>query len=350
MPKLEPKVVQRELDQGQLWPVYWLYGQERMKSRELLRRIRRVALGLGEAPDSATGPGAQAGLPEGSPAGLLGGLNEETLDGAEVDGGVVLDAARSLALGGGIRFIVVREAHALKGAEALEPLMSGRSRADQLSSVCVFLSRDLDGRRKFSRLLLEKAAVVPCEEVSERDREAWIGYLAKRRGVALDAGLASKLIALDPWSLDIIDLELEKLELSGGDADAVQGSGAGPGGADEFLDAFFTRDLKTSLRCIRAFAEKPDESLPLLGLFGWNVRQLALVVAARRRKMPPPKLNPYVADRIQAWARKWTLAEVVELQEWLEELDFSLKQRPLLPLGLWSSVALWFRTPRREAP
>ena len=37
MPKLEPKTVQRELDQGQLWPVYWLYGGEAMKARELLK-------------------------------------------------------------------------------------------------------------------------------------------------------------------------------------------------------------------------------------------------------------------------------------------------------------------------
>ena len=40
MPKLEPKVIQKELEQGVLWPVYWLYGQERMKSRELFKRIR----------------------------------------------------------------------------------------------------------------------------------------------------------------------------------------------------------------------------------------------------------------------------------------------------------------------
>lgn len=328
MPKLEPKVVQKELDQGQLWPVYWLYGQERMKARELLKRIRKAALGVGGASDA--------------PPAILDGLNEETLDATEVDGSAVLDAARSLALGGGLRFIVVREAHALKDAEALEPLMSGRCHADQLSSVCVLLSKDLDARRKFSKTLLEKTAVVPCEEISEADREAWVQYLAKRRGISVDPAAASRLATLDPWSLDVIDLELEKLELSGGEPDVLQAGAVASGGGDEFLAAFFKRDLKKAVVAVRAFAEKPEESLPLLGLFGWNVRQLALVVAAHRRKVPAPKLNPYVADRIHAWAREWTLPEVVELQEWVEDLDFSLKQRPLLPLGLWSSLVLRF--------
>ena len=77
MPKLEPKVVQKEIEQGQLWPVYWLYGTERMKSRELWRRIRRVALG---------GEETKGGLP---------GLNEETFDATESSASTILDAARA---------------------------------------------------------------------------------------------------------------------------------------------------------------------------------------------------------------------------------------------------------------
>lgn len=340
MPKLEPKAIQKELDQGQLWPVYWLYGQERMKARELLKRIRRAALGADEP-----GPGQSAGS-FGMPA--SSGLNEETLDATEIDASTVLDTAQSLAFGGGLRFIVVREAHALKNAEALEPLLSGRARADQLSSVCVFLSKDLDARKKISKILVEKTAVVPCEEVSEPDREAWIQYLARRRGLSVDAAAAVKLTALDPWSLDIVDLELEKLELSAGEAGVIQGAATGSGGGDEFLAAFFNRDLKRASECVETFAEKPDESLPLLGLFGWNLRQLALVIASRQRKLPPPKLNPYVAERIQAWARLWRLSELVELQNRVEELDFSLKQTPLLPLGLWSSLVLRFCVAKRS--
>ncbi|MCM2323962.1 MAG: hypothetical protein NDJ90_11940 [Oligoflexia bacterium] len=331
MPKLEAKTVQRELDQGQLWPVYWIYGQERMKSRELLKRIRRAALG------EAVGAG-----------GLLG-LAEETLDGTETTADAVLEAAQSPSLGGGLRFIVIRDAHALKELDALAELLLPRGTRDTLASVCVFLSKDLDGRKKFSKTLVERAAVVSCEDIPEGEREAWIQYLLKRRGLVVpieETGpLVARLVALDPWSLDIVDQELEKYSLAqstpGTSASDVLLGGAAvgeAGGTELFLEAFFARDLKAALRIAEGFADQPDESLPLLGLLSWNTRQLALVVSGARGV----KLNPYVAERLQRWARRWKLPEVLDLQAELAELDFGFKQTALLPLGLWSRLVMRF--------
>ena len=59
-----------------------------MKSRELLKRIRITA--LGEAPQGF-------------------GMAEENFDGAEAEAEEIVSAAMSPSLGGGIRFIVVRE-------------------------------------------------------------------------------------------------------------------------------------------------------------------------------------------------------------------------------------------------
>ena len=64
MPKMELKTVQTELEKGQIWPLYWLYGPERMKSRELLKRIRIVLFG-----NEAVAPG----------------WSEETFDGSEAE-------------------------------------------------------------------------------------------------------------------------------------------------------------------------------------------------------------------------------------------------------------------------
>jgi DNA polymerase-3 subunit delta len=321
MPKLEPKIIQKELEQGWLWPVYWLYGTERMKSRELLKRIRKAVLGS-----------------ESSSSSGLAGFGEEMLDGNEVDAATVLDAASSLSLGGGCRLIVVREAHALKEAEILAPLCGPKAKKGDLTSVCVFLSKDLDGRKKFSKILTEKAAVVPCEEVPEVEREAWISYLAKRRGLDLPPELVAQMSSLDPWSLDIIDQELEKFSLAqSGDVVLLGGGVGSAGGGERFLNAFFARDLKKSLQAVEEFADRPDESLPLLGLLGWNVRHLALVLSRGN-----VKLNPFVAERLQAWARHWQLSEVLRLQTFLEELDFSLKQTPLMPLGLWGEIVMTF--------
>lgn len=330
MPKLEPKSIQRELDQGLVWPVYWIFGQEKMKSRELLKRIRKTALGLAEGE-------------EGEKSSILS-LSEETFDGTETSTGTILDAAQSMALGGGTRFIVVREAHALKEAETLAPLLGPRANARELGSVTVFLAKDLDARKKFSKLLIDKAAVVACDEVTEEEREPWIQYLAKRRGLVLPPEFVAQIASLDPWSLDIVDQELEKYSLASTLAAPSQAAevllgGVMSGGTDAFLEAFFSRNLKEALQRIESFAERPDDSLPLLGLMGWNARHLVLLLAEQQAGKRTLKLNPYVADKLRRWSRNWSLSEAMRLQGALAEIDFQLKQTPLLPLGSWVTLA-----------
>jgi DNA polymerase-3 subunit delta len=329
MPRLEPKDVQKELDQGWIWPVYWLHGGERMKARELVKRIRVAA--LGESGGSLS-------------------FNEETLDGNEASSSEVLDAAQSLSLGGGVRFILVREAHALKEADVLAPLLGARCKKSELPHVVIFLSKDLDGRKKFSKLLMEKAACVPCEEIADEDREPWIGYLSKRKGITLTPGQTVTLRSLDPWNLDIIEQELEKLSifLLRGDADSagalLQGAGSSAS-TEAFIESFFRRDLASSLTQLEAFVDSPDQALPLLGLLAWNVRHLAIVASDREQGSRNAKLSPFLAERFSRWTRGWSLEEVVRLQQGLAEVDFQIKQTQRLPVGIWTRLVTDFCRP-----
>jgi len=318
MPKLEAKAVQKEVEAGRLRPVYWLYGPERMKSRELLKRIKALALG-----DGATAS-----------------FGEENLDGAIAKAIEVVDAARSLSLGGGLRFVVVRDAHQIKDAEVMGALFEPGNEArekSELPYVCVFLSNDLDGRKKFSKQLVENAAVVPCEEVAEGDREGWIGFLAKRRELVVTPQIISQLRGLDPWSLDIIDSELEKYALCQDEAVLLGSVGEGKG-TDAFLEALFSRDLKRGLASLEGFVDSPDQTLPLLGLLAWNVRFLALVISDRENRTRFAKLSPFLAERFMRWSRHWSLADALELQSALAKLDFDAKQTPKTALGLWASL------------
>lgn len=325
MPRLEPKQIQKELEAGKLRPVYCIYGPERMKARELVRRIKSAAQGEEASVTSSL-------------------LSCETLDGAETDGAAVVDAARSLSLAGGTRFVVVRDAHALKGAEALgellgDPPFDARPKAE-LSGVCVLLAKELDGRRKFSKTLVERAGVVACDEIADVDREAWVGYLAKRRGLALDPAVVTGLRSLDPWSLDRVDQELSKLEAAGGDVDVlVAGAGEAGKSSEVFLEALFRRDKAKALAAAADFSDSPEIALPLLGLLGWYVRNLALLVS-RRVSVRDLRLNPFAQERLARWARTWSLADVLKLQRRLQELDFSIKQTPKLGISLWSTLAM----------
>ncbi len=323
MPELEAKAVQKELEQGLVWPVYWIYGAERMKSRELLKRIRKKV--LGEAASEGTAS-----------------WNEEFLDGSEVNSAAVVDSAQSLTLGGGTRFLVIRDAHAIKDADGLEALLGPPGKLEEIPAVCVFLSKDLDRRRKVSKRLIEGAAVVACEDIREDERGPWVQYLAKRRGLALTEERQNYLRCLEPWSLDGIDQELEKWELAtmSGDVEGLLGQLGDSRGADDFLQAFFARQKGVALDLAAHFADRPDESLPLLGLLAWNVRHLALAASDREKGTRALKLSPFMAERFNRWAKEWTLAEVTQLQAELAELDFSIKQTPRLPKGLWATLIL----------
>lgn len=197
------------------------------------------------------------------------------------------------------------------------------------------MSKDLDKRKKSSKILLEKAAVVTCDEVLETDREAWIQYLAKQRGVKVSPEAVSALMVIMPWSLDAIDNELFKLSVATGvlehPEDALQGAGT-ESQTDRFLDAFLSRDRAPALASLDSFARHTEESLPLLGLLAWNVRQLIVFGTGEL------KTNSYLAQRLGRYAPKWTSQELESIQEKLAELDFDLKQTPKLPIAAWHNL------------
>ncbi len=325
MPKFEPKQIQKEIEGGKLRPVYWIYGTEAMKSRELLKRIRAKV--LGEAADSGTSV-----------------FGESILDGQECEVSDVLDAAQSLSLGGGAKFVLVKQAHFIKNPDSLSDLFSTEFLpADSGAAVTVFLSKDLDQRKKFSKALMDKAACVSCEETPEHDREAWIQYLAKRKNIALTVTEAGLLSAMDPWSLDGIERELEKMEstISASDREAVLLGGMdGKGATESFVEGFLMRDRKRALPEIRHFAGFPENALPLMGLLAWNVKMLVGTLKDREAGSRETKIGSFLQDRFSRYVRLWTLPEVVALSRSLAEIDFSTKQTPRDPLGFWTDLVL----------
>ncbi|MBL7716201.1 MAG: hypothetical protein JNL01_12120 [Bdellovibrionales bacterium] len=323
MPKTEPKIIQKELEAGKIRSSYWLVGPERMKVRELTKRIRLAVLGK-EAAEAASLS-----------------FNEERLEGSEVNGERILEAAQSPSLLGGRRLILVRDAHLVKDPEPLEALFS-----DHEGYTCVFMAKEMDGRKKWTKVVSDRATWVGCEDVPEHEREGWIGYLAKRRGFDLPPEINAYLRGLDPFSLDSLDQELAKYEIAlkgnPDDAPHVILGGNLEGGTDAFLAAFFTRKKAQALKFAESFSSHPEESLPLLGLLSWNVKQLALVRYDQDHRTRYAKLSPFIAGKIEPWARAWTMAEITELQSALFRLDLTLKQTAKLSMGAWADLVIRF--------
>jgi DNA polymerase-3 subunit delta len=322
MPKLEPKQIQQELEKGLIWPFYWIYGPESLKSKELIKRIKKAIFGTDTVDESTAS------------------FSIQSFDGAEADVYSILDMAQSPSLLGGIRLLVIRDAHQLKNSELLVDLLGPARQLSQLDGVCIAVAKDFDARKKFSKVLVERAAVVACDEITEAQREAWILYLAKRRGLELQPSQVMHLNAIDPWSLDIVDQELEKFTLTGSQSDVFLQSLDRMGGVDDFIESFFQRNKKLSLEHLGYFADQPDQTLPLLGLLTWNVRQLVRFISDQSGHQNSSKMSFYLMERIKRWASLWGLHELISLQKDLFRLDYRTKQTPLLPLGSWSQVVI----------
>jgi len=268
---------------------------------------------------------------------------EDRIDGAGSTGEAVADAARTYSFAGGPRLVVVADSDALKEPDALAAILGPPRSIADLPSVCVLLAKGLDERKRLSKALLAGAAVVECEPVAEVDREAWISHLAAAKGVALGADVVDRLRVLEPWTLDGVAREIEKFVIcseTGHSREAREALAAGTSGpaAELYLRAIFERDRAAAIRAVAGFADRPEESFPLLGLLAWNVRQLALFSATGRTDRVPP----FAADRLRSWRPLWKMAETLRFQRALGELDFGLKQTRLVPLGLWTALACRF--------
>jgi DNA polymerase III delta subunit len=311
--KIDPKQILHEVNQGQIWPVYWVHGPETYRVREVCRLLQKTLVG-----DRS--------------------LAEETLEGAQVSASDVLSAAAMVPFDGGTRVLWVRDAHLIKEPDPLAELLGPRRGMSELPSVCIFLSKDLDGRRKFSKLLLDKAAVVSCDAIPEGGRPAWIKHLARAKGLEPEALPLELLTGYEPWSLDWISCELDKYALC---EQAAKGTGAevlvggasqGQASGDAFIEAFLVRrNLGLALEAAQELSNQPETALPLLGLLSWNVRMLGLVVARSRSV----RLPPMVESRLRRASSIWPLPEIQALQSALAGLDYSLKQTPQEPLALW---------------
>lgn len=321
MPKIEAKVIQKELDSGKLRPIYYLYGPERMKARELFKRIQKAVHGDEPVND----------------------FNYEKWDGSETAAETILDSVQSFSMMGGTKLVVVRNADEMERLDSMIPYL--KECPDTVdSSVLVMLAKGFDARKKISKAIEGAAAVIHCEEVSDHDREPWIDYLAKRRGVRITPEEKMALRGLDPWSLELVDQELAKLELIGDDttlrSDALL-SGVDSMARDQFIEGLFLRNRALALKHVHHFHSDMDVQLPILGLIAWNLRQLKVALIEKEtRTRSTERRNPYLAQKLDRWARAWTLDALQDFEQDLFDIDFALKNTRAIGEGLWMNLVL----------
>lgn len=345
MPKLEPKQIQQEVEKGQFRNFYFLFGTEMMKMRELTKRIKNAYLEK-ENP-----------LPSSS----LSSLNEIILDASQtggLEGGQIADECDSMLLGVSHKVVLVKNAHTIKEADDLFRRIQFKtfSKDTKEPVVLIFWSKDLDLRKKWIKKCLDEAAVVACEDVSEKERPDWIRYLMKRRGLIKDStqtSLSSEkeltteeiqlvildCLTLDPWGLDIVDQALERIELT--PKEFIKESLLHEQSVKSkqlFIDSFFSKNKKSALYHVSSFSTLPEESLPMVGLLSWNLRELTKIKQNAYSASKP--LSSFIRDKFKPYLNHWTVESLQLASEKLTSFDASLKGSGKDAHASWCSYLL----------
>jgi DNA polymerase-3 subunit delta len=176
--RLSPSEVRRQIASGTLAPVYLVTGQD-----------EREKTGLAAVFAEAVEEDFRV-------------FNVERFYGAETTIAAVVDAARTLPLMASRRVIVVLQAEKLiepkregKAADAEAKMLAEYVRAPQPHAVVVFVAGGLDGRRRSAKLLFERAVVVECGGLADRDEAAaWVRQAAGGRGVKISADAIALLL------------------------------------------------------------------------------------------------------------------------------------------------------------
>lgn len=185
---LTPEYVLKQLEKGQLSPVYLFYGPNEFRMERALSRIRETF------------------IPETSRD-----FNFRIFYGDKTEPADIMDTARSLPFMSHCRLIIVRRTESLSPA-ALESYIPYLDRPVE-STCLIFVSSKTDFKRKFYRKIRELGQAVNFKKLSDRQVIPWIKKTAKELDLNIEDQACAYLQQLVGNRLMDLHAELEKLSL-----------------------------------------------------------------------------------------------------------------------------------------
>ena len=263
MPTISQAEVKRQLESGTLAPLYLIVGGD---------EAAKIAL-AGSFLDL---------IDEG-----LRAFNSDRLYGGEAKPIDVIEAARTLPMMAPRRIVLLVHADRLlypkkESEEAERGLAAFEAYVSSPVDTCtlVLVADTLDGRRKITKLLLSKAAVVECSGPNDSAEAAkWVRDRVAQAGLTIDAR-AARLVA-DRIGPDVARLrsDVERLVLFAADRKSITEDDVkeliAPATSDDdwgVTNAIERRDASRALRELGAMIDNGGVPYMILGQLAWFVR------------------------------------------------------------------------------
>jgi DNA polymerase-3 subunit delta len=249
----------RALKAGDIKPLYLLFGAETYLRDLAARAITDTSL-------------KDASLRE---------FNDASFSLTTMDVQQAIAAAEQLPMMAARRVVRVRDFSKLREADE-EALMRYLARPVE-SSVVIFITDELDKRRKLSKTLLDACAAIEFAPLADAELAEWAKKRLKELKVQTDERTLHQIVALVGSDVRTLSNELEKL------ATATLGNGfitmeivdALVGRSRELsnfelADHLIARNRKRALQTLQRLLDDGAEPVMLIGLIGSNYRRLAL--------------------------------------------------------------------------
>ena len=314
MSNLTREELWRSLKQGQIAPLYLLYGPEDYLRESAAKAISDEAL-------------RGAALRE---------FNEASFSLATADVQHAIAAAEQLPMMGERRVVRVTDFGKLR--EADEGVIARYVAQPAATTVVVFLADELDRRRKLSKTLLEECVSVEFATLSDNELAAWARDHLKQLRAEADERALRQVIALAGPSVRRVANELNKLATAALPSGRItmESVDALVGRSRELsnfalTDQLIARNRPRALATLRRLLDDGAEPLMLIGLIASNYHRLALAKELMARGAPEQEVFRVVnmpfgqRKEFLATARRADSADLARRIQRIAQADLAIK-------------------------
>lgn len=242
-------------DRGKWGPVQLLVGTERLFIDRAVAALRRACVGEGDS------------------------WNEEVFQAKTASAARIVDAARTIPMLGGQRFVLVRNLHELpdKEHERLAEYF-----AAPVDSCCLVLTAEkLDGRSKLLKAAKPRNYVFEAQPLKPAAMRSFTATEARRRKLKIDEAAIAALIDAIGTDLAALDDALERLSLYAGEGQPINVSAVEAcitrvrvESIWALVDAVSAQDRRLALKAAASLLDDREPPLRILSLLSRQIRML----------------------------------------------------------------------------
>jgi DNA polymerase III subunit delta len=314
-----PQSLEDTLKREEIYPLYFLYGEESFLIEDAVARISELGLGDG-----------------------LRDFNYTSFYGDDADPIKIRDAVETYPMMAETRVVVLKEAQDLsdKEWEQLMPIIENPVES------CVFIctASKVDKRKKHIKRILETGVVVEFKRPYDNQIPDWIRTIAKRMKLKIDNDAVAVLHQLVGSNLADIRSELLKLGQYLGDSNSITAedvtkvvSRVKVDSVFELTDAIGSNDRGRALANLANLLEHGQNEVGVLALVSRHVRILQLVNDGLKQGLSGQRLSqhagvsPFFLKAYVEQSRHWSKTKIERTFQILLNTDRALKSSPVPP-------------------